>query len=303
MGWTVADDQEAFYRSQGWSGTRWDSPRDDGDIYDTGSKARTDYFTNSLIKAAGDDGKLNSDEFMAAIHDGPDKYMYNPDTKSNALARFGSSTGFTIDEDLMKSHDLAYEDGDIIQKIDGAYTGPNRAYKDSVSYIRTEDDPHDSEGDSYNFWRWAGAGLPEEEEEEVVVTEDLVEEKPTSLADDPQGDPTTTKEHSDNQKEYLKFTYGDDDTSVKIKKGFDDPAIKAALLGEFMKRENLNADGSYKYVTPGRRLGIDLTYPEQRGAIPYVSHAQYMKNFIKAPQLGSASDLAYSLKSLSDLKA
>lgn len=302
MGWTVADDQEAFYRSQGWSGTRWDSPRDDGDIYDTGSKARTDYFTNSLIKAAGDDGKLNSDEFLAAIHDGPDKYMYNPDTKSNALARFGSSTGFTIDEDLMKSHDLAYEGTDIIQKIDGAYTGPNRAYKDSVSYMRTEDDPHDSEGDSYNYFRWAGTGLPEAEEE-VVVTEDPVTEKPAILSEVPEGDPTNTQQHSDNQKEYLKFTYGDDDTSMKIKQGFDDPDIKAALLGEFMKPENLNSDGSYKYVTPGRRLGIDLTPSEQRGSIPYVSHAQYMRNFIKAPQLGSASDLASSLKSLSDLKA
>lgn len=299
MGWTVADDQEAFYRSQGWSGTRPDHPRDDGDIYDTGSKARTDYFTNSLIKAAGDDGKLNSDEFMAAIHDGPDKYMYNPDTKSNALARFGSSTGFTIDEDLMKSHDLAYEDGDIIQKIDGGYTGPNRAYKDSVTFLRNEEDGDD---DSFNYFRWSGAGLPEAEEE-VVVTEDPVQEKPAILSDVPEGDPTTTQQHSDNQKEYLKFTYGDDDTSVKIKKGFDDPDIKAALLGEFMKRENLNADGSYKYVTPGRRLGVDLFYPEQRGAIPYVSHAQYMKNFIKAPQLGSASRLASELKTLADLKA
>ena len=299
MGWTVADDQEAFYRSQGWSGTRWDSPRDDGDIYDTGSKARTDYFTDKLKEAAGDDASLSYDEYVTAINNRPDKYMYNPDTKQNALARFGSSTGFTIDEDVMNQNSLAYEGRDIIQKIDGAYSGPNRAYKDSVTFLRNEEDGDD---DSFNYFRWAGAGLPEEEEE-VVVTEDPVTEKPAILSEVPEGDPTTTQQHSDNQKEYLKFTYGDDDTSVKIKKGFDDPDIKAALLSEFMKRENLNADGSYKYVRPGRRLGIDLTYPEQRGAIPYVSHAQYMKNFIKAPQLGSASRLASELKTLADLKA
>lgn len=299
MGWTVADDQEAFYRSQGWSGTRWDSPRDDGDIYDTGSKARTDYFTDKLKEAAGDDASLSYDEYVTAINNRPDKYMYNPDTKQNALARFGSSTGFTIDEDVMNQNSLAYEGRDIIQKIDGAYSGPNRAYKDSVTFLRNEEDGDD---DSFNYFRWAGAGLPEEEEE-VVVTEDPVTEKPAILSEVPEGDPTTTQQHSDNQKEYLKFTYGDDDTSVKIKKGFDDPDIKAALLSEFMKRENLNADGSYKYVRPGRRLGIDLTYPEQRGAIPYVSHAQYMKNFIKAPQLGSASKLASELKTLADLKA
>ena len=123
------------------------------------------------------------------------------------------------------------------------------------------------------------------------------------LSDDPKGDPTASTQYSNNQKEYLKATYGDDDKSVKVREGFDDPDIKAAFLSEFMKPENLNADGSYKYVTPGRRLGIDLTYAEQRGSIPYVSPKQYMRNFIKAPQLGTASDLASSLKSLSDLKA
>ena len=196
MAWTVADDQEAFYRSQGWSGTRYDSPRDDGDIYDTGSKARTDYFTNSLIKAAGDDGRLTYDEFSAAIKDGPDKYMYNPATKSNALARFGSSTGFTIDEDLMKSHDLGYEGADIIQKLGGEDGGPNRAYKDSVSYLRTEDDGDD---DSFNFFKWSAADLKEEEEEDPFIEkEDPIEDCPDGQIKGLSGKCIDDKEYADN---------------------------------------------------------------------------------------------------------
>ena len=170
MGWTVADDQEAFYRSQGWSGTRWDSPRDDGSVNDTGSKARTDYLTEKLREAAGDDGSLSYDEYATAIQNSPDKYAYNPDTTSNALARFGSSTGFNIDQDALNQNNLSYEGADIIQKLGGEDGGPNRAYKDSVSYLRTEDDGDD---DSFNFFKWSAADLKEEEEEEVVVTPEV----------------------------------------------------------------------------------------------------------------------------------
>ena len=196
MAWTVADDQEAFYRSQGWAGTRWDSPRDDADIYGTGSKARTDYFTDKLKEAAGDDGSLSYDEYVTALDNRPDKNMYNPDTKSNALARFGSSTGFTIDEDVMNQNALSYDGKDIIQKIDAAYTGPNRAYKDSVSYMRTEDDPHDSEGDSYNFWRWSAADL--EEEDDPVDPVDPVEDCPDGQTRGLSGKCIDDKEYADN---------------------------------------------------------------------------------------------------------
>ena len=199
MAWTVADDQEAFYRSQGWAGTRWDSPRDDADIYGTGSKARTDYFTDKLKEAAGDDGSLSYDEYVTALNNRPDKYMYNRDTKSNALARFGSSTGFTIDEDIMNQNSLSYDGKDIIQKIYGGDTGPNRAYADSVSYLRTEDDPHDSEGDSYNFWRWSAADLEDKDNEEVIPKdEDPVEDCPDGQIRGLSGKCIDDNEYADN---------------------------------------------------------------------------------------------------------
>ena len=225
----------------------------------------------------------------------------------DAIARFITTKGIKTSDDILKQYGLRQDQatGDIISSAGfsshafGASPGSNATFAGSGS-------KGDFAGSQYSYddfaegevptWRYTYQG------DWTPATSDPKLPDPI-LSDDPKGDPTATQQHSDNQQEYLKFTYGDDDTSMKIKQGFDDPDIKAALLGEFMKPENLNADGSYKYVTPGRRLGVDLTPSEQRGSIPYVSPAQYMSNFIKAPQLGSASDLASSLKSLSDLKA
>lgn len=197
MAWTTKDDLEAFYRSQGWSGTRWDSPRDDGSINDTGSKARTDYLSDKFKEAAGDDGTLSYDEYVTAIQSRPDKYAYLPDTTSNALARFASSSGITIDQDALNQNNLTYEGRDIIQKLAGDGQGPNRAYADSVSHFGSEDDG--SDGDTFNYWKWSAADLEDKDNEEVIPKdEDPVEDCPDGQIRGLSGKCIDDKEYADN---------------------------------------------------------------------------------------------------------
>ena len=270
-----------------------------------------------IFAGYGDDNIFSRDELNAitnrrydirgdgrAPHTG--NYFDQGAATQDAIARLITTKGITASDDILGQYGLKQDQatGDIISSAGhnhsafGSGEGNNatwEGYGSKADFGGSHYSYDEFEDGKIPTWRYSYQG-------DWTPTTDPKLPDPI-LSDDPQGDPTATKEHSDNQKEYLKFTYGDDDKSVKVKQGFDDPDIKAAFLSEFMKPENLNADGSYKYVTPGRRLGIDLTYPEQRGSIGYVSPTQYMRNFIKAPQLGSASDLASSLKSLSDLKA
>ena len=270
-----------------------------------------------ILAGYGDDDTFSRDELNtinSSLYDikgdgrAPHRGNYFDDgaATQDAIARLITTKGIKTSDDILKQYGLRQDQatGDIISSAGfsshafGATPGSNASWEGYGSKA-------DFAGSQYSYddfldgeiptWRYTYQG-------DWTPTPTTNEPDPI-LSEGSGGDPTDTKEHSDNQKEYLKFTYGDDDKSVKVKQGFDDPDIKAAFLSEFMKPENLNADGSYKYVTPGRRLGIDLTYPEQRGSIPYVSPKQYMRNFIAAPKLGSASDLASSLKSLSDLKA
>lgn len=270
-----------------------------------------------ILAGYGDDDTFSRDELntiTSRLYDikgdgrAPHRGNYFDDgaATQDAIARLITTKGIKTSDDILKQYGLRQDQatGDIISSAGfsshafGATPGSNASWEGYGSKA-------DFAGSQYSYddfldgeiptWRYTYQG-------DWTPTPTTNEPDPI-LSEGSGGDPTDTKEHSDNQKEYLKFTYGDDDKSVKVKQGFDDPDIKAAFLSEFMKPENLNADGSYKYVTPGRRLGIDLTYPEQRGSIPYVSPKQYMRNFIAAPKLGSASDLASSLKSLSDLKA
>jgi hypothetical protein len=254
---------------------------------------------NELNKITGQLYDIRGDS--RAPHRG--NYFDEGAATQDAIARLITTKGIKTSDDILKQYGLRQDQatGDIISSAGSAHS----AFGSDPASFAGYGSKADFAGSHYSYDDFAEGKVPtwryKYQGDWTPTT--TTPTKPAILSDVPEGDPTDTQQHSDNQKEYLKFTYGDDDTSVKIKKGFDDPDIKAALLGEFMKAENLNADGSYKYVTPGRRLGIDLTYPEQRGAIPYVSHAQYMKNFIKAPQLGSASRLASELKTLADLKA
>ena len=158
---TFSRDNEAFLRSQGWSGTKWDKPRDssytdkDKHIYD------------SLLKAAGDDKQLTTAEYETIYNDrGPwGKYAYNRDSVANALAKLGSQTGNKLDQEIMDRHDLTYSGNDILQRVQGGDRGPdaNTRDEDGVSFERsyTEDDD-----DKFSIFRYKAKELEEEKEPE-----------------------------------------------------------------------------------------------------------------------------------------
>ena len=169
---TFSRDNEAFLRSQGWSGTKWDEPRDssytdkDKHIYD------------SLLKAAGDDKQLTTAEYETIYNDrGPwGTYAYNRDSVANALAKLGSQAGIKLDQETMDRHDLTYSGNDILQRVQGGDRGPdaNTRDEDGVSFERsyTEDDD-----DTFNIFRHKAKELEKEEEEIQPV--DPEPEKPT----------------------------------------------------------------------------------------------------------------------------
>ena len=154
-------DNEAYLRSQGYSGTRFDSPRD-SDLVE-----KNKFLYDSIVKAAGDDGELTQAEYETIYNDrGPwGKYAYNQDSVTDALARAAADTGFTIDQNTLDRHDLAYDGDDIMAKIEAGDFAPSIQDKDKYSYERTIDE----DDDSWNVFRYkANKPDPVEEEEEEV---------------------------------------------------------------------------------------------------------------------------------------
>ena len=153
-------DNEAYLRSKGYSGTRFDSPRD-SDLVE-----KNKFLYDSIVKAAGDDGELTQAEYETIYNDrGPwGKYAYNQDSVTDALARAAADTGFTIDQNTLDRHDLAYDGDDIMAKIEAGDFAPSIQDKDKYSYERTIDE----DDDSWNVFRYkANKTDPVEEEEEV----------------------------------------------------------------------------------------------------------------------------------------
>ena len=142
----------ALRSNEGWSGTHWDSPRDDGDIYDTGSFSRTNYLSDQFKNAAGDDNILSYDEYVTGILSRPDKYAYNPDTSSNALANYWATTGATIDPKALRERDLFMQDGNLVQRLGTGDAGPNLALNDYVKFLRREDDGDD---EYFTYYQWS----------------------------------------------------------------------------------------------------------------------------------------------------
>ena len=153
-------DNEAYLRSKGYSGTRFDSPRD-SDLVE-----KNKFLYDSIVKAAGDDGELTQAEYETIYNDrGPwGKYAYNQDSVTDALARAAADTGFKIDQNTLDRHDLAYDGDDIMAKIEAGDFAPSIQDKDKYSYERTIDE----DDDSWNVFRYkANKTDPVEEEEEV----------------------------------------------------------------------------------------------------------------------------------------
>ena len=154
-------DNEAYLRSKGYSGTRFDSPRD-SDLVE-----KNKFLYDSIVKAAGDDGELTQAEYETIYSGdrGPwGKYAYNQDSVTDALARAAADTGFKIDQNTLDRHDLAYDGDDIMAKIEAGDFAPSIQDKDKYSYERTIDE----DDDSWNVFRYkANKTDPVEEEEEV----------------------------------------------------------------------------------------------------------------------------------------
>lgn len=186
-------DNEAYLRSKGYSGTRFDSPRDSELV------EKNKHLYDSIVKAAGDDGQLTQAEYETIYNDrGPwGKYAYNQDSVADALARAAADTGFKIDQNTLDRHDLAYDGDDIMAKIYGGDFAPDMKDKDKYSYERTIDDGDD---DIYNVFRYkANTQVKEEEEEEIPVKPD--DPKPDCPAGQVRGVSGTCiedKEYADN---------------------------------------------------------------------------------------------------------
>lgn len=193
-------DNEAYLRSKGYSGTRFDSPRD-SDLVE-----KNNFLYDSIVKAAGDDGELTQAEYETIYNDrGPwGKYAYNQDSVTDALARAAADTGFTIDQNTLDRHDLAYDGDDIMAKIEAGDFAPSIQDKDKYSYERTIDE----DDDSWNVFRYkANKPDPVEEEEEEEVKPVVPEpDCPSGQVRGTSGACIEDKEYADNPWEEPKKT-------------------------------------------------------------------------------------------------
>tara|TARA_Y100001938_G_scaffold17321_1_gene21286 strand:- start:1625 stop:2605 length:981 start_codon:yes stop_codon:yes gene_type:complete len=139
-------------QDQGWSGTRWDSPRDDADIYGTGSFARTNWLTDQFKTAAGDDNNLSYDEYVKGITTRPDDNAYNPYTMANALANYWATSGATVDKKALDAQNLFLQGDNLIQKLGTGDVGPNLALSDYVKFDKRVDDGDD---DYFTYYNWS----------------------------------------------------------------------------------------------------------------------------------------------------
>ena len=139
-------------QNQGWSGTHWDSPRDDDDIYGTGSFARTNWLTDQFKNFAGDDNNLSYDEYVQGITTRPDKNAYNPYTMSNALANYWSTSGATVDPRALSDRDLFLQGDKLVQRLGTGDVGPNLALSDYVKFDKRVDDGDD---DYFTYYNWS----------------------------------------------------------------------------------------------------------------------------------------------------
>jgi len=138
-------------QNQGWSGTHWDSPRDDADIYGTGSFARTNWLTDQFKNFAGDDNNLSYDEYVQGITTRPDKNAYNPYTMANALANYWATSGATVDQKALSDRNLFLQGDKLVQRLGTGDVGPNLSLSDYVSFDKRVDDGDD---DYFTYYNW-----------------------------------------------------------------------------------------------------------------------------------------------------
>ena len=193
---TFSKENESYLRSLGYSGTRFDAPRDES-LTD-----KNKFLYDTITKAAGDDGQLTKDEYESiySVSDrGPwGKYAYNSDSVRDALARAAIDSGFTIDQETLDRNDLAYDGDDLLGKFEAGEYAPSYKDKDKYSYERTitEDDVGD-----WNVFRYkANTNKAVDEEKEPVVIEDdpVVEDCPSGQIRGASGACIDDKKYADN---------------------------------------------------------------------------------------------------------
>ena len=287
---SFSKDNEAYLRSQGYSGTRFDSPRD-SDLVE-----KNKHLYDSIIQYAGDDGELSKDEYEKIYTDrGPwGKYAYNQDSVADAVARAAVDKGFKVNQDTLDRHDLAYDGDDIMSKIYQGDFAPDMKDKDKYSYERSIEE----NDDAWNVFRYKGGAATAEPD---PVTPDPV--TPDPVTPDPVTPDPTDPYLTDKRKEWDETT---DPTRTPT------PKVGGRGMQDYMPIQmdrwmNVGAN-------PGRRLGVDLTPMEQLGSIPFVTAGQYDQSLNKVtPTLsggrfygflknepGSASSLASGL--IDDMK-
>tara|TARA_R100001443_G_scaffold64589_1_gene74096 strand:+ start:1236 stop:2003 length:768 start_codon:yes stop_codon:yes gene_type:complete len=162
---TFSKENESYLRSLGYSGTRFDAPRDES------LTEKNKFLYDTITKAAGDDGQLTKDEYESiySVSDrGPwGKYAYNSDSVRDALARAAIDSGFTIDQDTLDRHDLTYDGDDLLGKFEAGDYAPSYKDKDKYSYERTIDD----DDDRWNVFRYRSNKSDPAKEENVNTPE------------------------------------------------------------------------------------------------------------------------------------
>ena len=232
---SFAKDNEAFLRSQGYSGTRFDAPRDQR------LTEKNKHLYDSIVKYAGDDGELTQAEYEKIYNDrGPwGKYAYNQDAVAHAVAKAAVDKGFKVNQNTLDRHDLAYDGDDIMSKVYQGDYGPDMKDKDKYTWERSISEDDD---DHWNVFRYKANTATAD-----PVDPDPVDPDPDPFNPDPVVPPGGTLP-------------GDPDPTPGT-------TIPEPKIGGGGFEDDWNPSG--------RRLGLDLTPAEQMGSIPFVTSKQY----------------------------
>ena len=237
---SFAKDNEAFLRSQGYSGTRFDAPRDQR------LTEKNKHLYDSIVKYAGDDGELTQAEYEKIYNDrGPwGKYAYNQDAVAHAVAKAAVDKGFKVNQNTLDRHDLAYDGDDIMSKVYQGDYGPDMKDKDKYTWERSISEDDD---DHWNVFRYKANTATADPVDPDPVDPDPVDPDPDPFNPDPVVPPGGTLP-------------GDPDPTP----------------GTTIPEPKIGGGGFEDDWNPsGRRLGLDLTPAEQMGSIPFVTSKQY----------------------------
>lgn len=261
MGYTFDREHQAYLRGQGWSGTHWDSPRDD--YY----RDRDKWLYDTITELAGDDGELSHDEYLGlhnrALTDrGPwGDHAYANDSMRGALAQAASEGGFRLGQEVLDRYDMTYDGDDILARFDAGDRGPNADLRNKNVSFAWADNEEDNEG---NIFRYSPVNTTSDEE-------DIEQPEEPELPDEPEACPAGQRRDAS----------GDCvDETPYAENPWEEPTKIPRDLKEKRDDWDMNWD-------PGRHVGRDY---ERLGSIPFISAGmnerskpqKYESKFLKA---------------------